>query len=125
MSYVPKSARACHAVNDARYGRAIRIASQAFHGPEFVEADDGQRIRIWGDGMEDWVTPDDVRAWLKGNRVVELREGLEFVRENYITGTGRDQSPRKDRNGGGFYWITAKAAEKCDLDRVMGCEFPA
>ena len=122
--YIRKSQRACNAVNNERYGRAIRIATQAILGPQFIEEADGTRVRVWGNGMEDWVRAEDVRSWLLGLRVVELRDGLEFVREDYIKMMVREDFLRKDRNRGAFYWITRKAAEKWRLPRVMGCAFP-
>jgi hypothetical protein len=121
--YIRKSQRACNAVSNDRYGRALRIASMAILGPQFIEDDEGNRVRVWGDGMEDWVTADDVRSWLLGNRVVELREGLEFVREDYVKMMVREGYLRKDARGS-LYWVTEKAAWKWDLPKVMGCAFP-
>jgi hypothetical protein len=121
--YVRKSQRACNAVNDPRFAQAARIACLAFNGPQFEEEADGQRIRIWADGNVDWVTADDVRAWLLNQRVVDLREGLEFVREDYIKMMVREDFLRIDPSRT-FYWVTAKAAERWHLPKVMGCEFP-
>lgn len=123
-TYVRKSERACNAVNSARYAEAFRIHSQGLQGVQFTEDEDGRRIRIWGNGYEDYVTDDDVRAWLKGLRVVEdLRDGLEFVREGYIKSMVKDGHLRLDP-ATGVYWITAKAAEKFKLPKVLGRAFP-
>jgi hypothetical protein len=122
--YVRKSLRSANAGSNERFARAFRIASRQISGPTFIEETDGQKVRQWGDGMEEWVTNDDVRAWLLGLRVVELRDGLEFVRETYIHNVlVREGYLRKDRTGS-FYWITAKAAARFDLPKVLGCDFP-
>lgn len=111
-----------NAVNDARYGRALRLAKMAWSGPEFIEDEDGFRIRVWGDPNEDWTKDSDVRAWLVGKRAIEdLREGLEFVRESYVQSMIKQGFLKKD---GPLYWITAKAAARFDLPRVMGRAFP-
>jgi hypothetical protein len=129
MAYVRKSLRASNPAASARFARSTRIALQALSGPQYEEQEiDGAivRVRQWGDGNEDWVTPEDVRNWLTGRRVVLLSEGLEFCREAFIKGLVRDGYLRKDAHpGAGFYWVTAKAAEKFNLPRVMGCKFPA
>ena len=65
-----------------------------------------------------------MRAWLRGKRVIEdLRTGLEYVREGYITTMIREGYLRPDLHAG-FYWITAKAAEKFGLELVLGKAFP-
>lgn len=120
--YVRKAQRACNAVSNTRYGAAIRKAMMAFHGPRFEIDADGRKIRLWGDGYEDWVTDDDVRAWLVGLRVVEdLRDGLEFVRQSYIDKMVKDDMLRKV---GPHWWITRKCADRFKLPKVMGCDFP-
>lgn len=123
-TYVRKSERASNAANSPRYSAAFRIISQGLQGVQFTEDADGRRIRIWGNGYEDWVRDEDVRAWLVGLRVVEdLRDGLEYVREVYIKNMVRDGYLRFDATAG-VYWITAKAAEKFDLPKVLGRAFP-
>ncbi len=122
--YVRKSQRASVAINNVRYSAALRIASQAWNGTQYTEDGDGFRIRVWGNGYEDWVTDDDVRNWLKGVRVIEdLRSGLEFCREGYIKNMIRDGYLRQDASG--LWWVTAEAAEKFSLPKVMGRAFPA
>src|SRR5438046_431328 len=104
-------------------GKATRIL---FRKTEHIEDADGYRIRVWGDPNEDWVKPTDVRAWLRGKRVIEadeLRSGLEYVRESYISMMIRDGYLRPDL-ASGFYWITEKAAERFGLERVLGKAFP-
>lgn len=121
-SYVRKSQRASNA--DARFSSAVGIAARHIQAVQFTEDEDGRRIRIWGNGYEDWVRDEDVRAWLKGKRVVEdLRDGLEYVREAYIKNMVRDGYLRFDATAG-VYWITAKAAEKFNLPKVLGRAFP-
>jgi hypothetical protein len=64
-------------------GRAARIFNQHIYGPAYIEDADVYRIRQWGDPNEDWVRPEDVRAWLRNRRVVEehdLRSALEYIR---------------------------------------------
>lgn len=127
MSYIRKSQRACNAVNSGHYARALRIASQTLSGPQFEIVDNGdfeRRIRIWGNPYEDYVTDDDVRAWLLNARVVDVADGLEFVRDSYIQPMIRDGYLRKDAHGATFYWVTAKAGERWKLPKVLGCEFP-
>ncbi len=102
-------------------GRAARIL---FNSTQYVEDEQGYRIRIWGNGNEDWVRDSDVRAWLRGKRVIEdLRTGLEYIREGYIAGMIKAGYLRPDMHAG-FYWITAKAAERFGLERVLGKAFP-
>ena len=124
MAYTRKFLKASNAASDERFARAFRIASRTLAGTKFEEID-GFRVRQWGDGMEDWVTPEDVRAWLLGLRVVEdLRTGLEFVRETYIHNVLiREGYLRKDETTG-LYWITKKAAQRFDLPKVLGRDFP-
>lgn len=122
--YVRKFERAANASQSPRFAQAMRIAMQALNGPQFIEDEDGRRIRLWGNGYEDWVRPDDVRAWLLGLRVVEdLRDGLEFCRQGFIEKMVKDGHLRRDRTSG-FYWITAACAEKYDLPKVLGKDFP-
>lgn len=105
------------------YARAVRILLQSA-GPQYQEDKEGRRIRIWGDPNEDWVKPSDVRQWLTGQRVVDdLRDGLEYVRESYLTTMVREGYLRKDPQAP-YYWVTAKAAEKFNLPRVNGAAFP-
>ena len=106
----------------ARFGPAMRTLSRST-GPTFEVAEDGQKVRVWGNPYEDYVTDADVRQWLLGRRVVELREGLEFVRESYLHAMIKKGWLRKDA-AGPFYWITEAAAEKFQLLRVLGCKFP-
>jgi len=122
--YVRKFERAANAAQSPRFAAAMRIAMQNLNGPQFIEDEDGFRIRQWGNGYEDWVRDEDVRTWLLGLRVVEdLRSGLEFCREGYIRNMVRDGYLRLDPTSG-FYWVTAKAAERYNLPRVMGKDFP-
>jgi hypothetical protein len=122
--YVRKAERASIASQNTRYSTALRLASQAWSGPKFEEDAEGRRIRIWGNGYEDWVRDEDVRNWLLGLRVVEdLRDGLEFCREAYIANMVKQDYLRLDPTTG-FYWITAKAAERYGLPKVMGRKFP-
>lgn len=123
--YVRKSERACNAVNSPRYAKAVRIANERLLGAEFEIVGNGDfehRVRIWGNPYEDYVTDDDVRSWLLNTRVVELHEGLEFVREGYIKSMIRDGFLRKDEVGS-FYWVTQKAAKRWKLPKVLGCDF--
>ena len=55
--YVRKFEKAKNAAYDPRFGRALRIAHQAWIGPQFEEDAEGFRIRVWGDPNEDWVRP--------------------------------------------------------------------
>ena len=110
------------AISDPRYSQAIRYALQSWNGPEFVYDEDGRKIRVWGDRFEDPTTYDDVRDWLRGQRVVEdLRDGLEFVRDTFIQRMVKEDQLRKIN---GMWWITKKAADKYGLEPVMGCAFP-
>lgn len=121
--YVRKHIRA-KAIDNKAFSRSLRIASKAWFGTQYEETKDGYRVRIWGDPNEDWVTKDDVRAWLTGVRVIEidnLRSGHEYVRESYIKTMITSGYLRKD---GPFYWVTQKAAEYFGLPKVLGCEFP-
>lgn len=123
-TYVRKSERAANPVTSARFSAAFRIANQNLQGVQFTEDADGFRVRVWGDWKEDWVKVEDVREWLLGLRVVEdLRTGLEFCRETYIKDMVKGDYLRFDPTAG-VYWITAKAAEKFDLPKVMNRAFP-
>lgn len=122
-SYIPKAQRATN-VDSARYSEALSIASRAWNGPVFEEDSEGHKIRVWMDAKEGWAEKDElVRAWLLNLRAVEdLRTGLEFARQTTI-----DQLVREDylrHIGFGLYLITAKAAEKYRLPKVMGKDFP-
>lgn len=117
-----KISLAKNAVNDRRFGRAVRIALHAWKGPQFEEID-GCKVRIWGDPNEDWTRDSDVRAWLLNLRAVEdLREGLEFVRESYLQSMVKQGFLKKD---GPLWWVTQKAADRFNLPKVMGKEFAA
>jgi hypothetical protein len=117
-------------LDSQRYSTAIRAIS---HKPNFVEEADGQRVRIWSDATKDKsgrvvqsldvVTDEDVRLWLLGERVVTLRSGLEFCHQKYIAGMVREGYLRKD-DAADWFWVTAKAAERWSLPKVMGCKFP-
>gem|GEM_PF-6261296 len=115
----------------ARFSSVVKAIT---HKPVFVEAEDGQRIRVWSDCTTDAagrkvisldvVRDEDVRAWLLGNRVTSIREGLEFVHEKYARGMIRDGFLRPDSCDPHQLWITDKAAERFNLPPVMGCKFP-
>lgn len=124
-TYIRKADRAANALNSGRFALAVQQAANNWKTREFDETPDGARIRVWGDQMVDRVTKEDVRSWLLNMRVVELADGLEFLREDYIKSMVRDGFLRKDTGSrGAFYWVTRAAADKWDLPRVMGCEFP-
>ncbi len=102
-------------------GRAARIL---FTRTEYIEDADGFLIRQWRDPNEDWTRPEDVRAWLRGKRVIEdLRTGLEHCRPGFITAMVKGGFLRPDMCGH-FWWITRKCAAKYKLEKVLGCEFP-
>ena len=122
MAYTRKALRANQA-DSKLFAHAMAVATAAMGGPVYQENKDGSRVRLWRDGRVEPVTKDDGRAWLLGQRVVELTEGLEFVRDTYIQGMIKTGMLRKDARFS-FYWITAKGAEYFDLPRVMGCKFP-
>jgi hypothetical protein len=124
MSYVKKTQKAKNALNDGRYLAAVKRSNIHFKKREYLETNDGYRIRIWTDPNHDFVRDEDVRGWLLNTRAIEdLQTGLEFVRESYIKGLIRDGYLRQDKFHK-FYWITAKAADRFKLPRVMGCKFP-
>jgi hypothetical protein len=54
--------------------------------------------------------------------IEDVRSGLEHVGQSYIKKLVAEGYLRAD---GYFWWITRKAAERFNLRRVMGCEFPA
>lgn len=121
MAYTRTTAKAKNAIRDRRYSEAIQRANLAFKKPEYIEDENGFRVRVWGDGSFDYVKDEDVRAWLVGNRVIEdLRSGLEFVRESYIRKLVAEGYLRRS---GPLYWVTQKAADRFRLPPVMGCEF--
>jgi hypothetical protein len=120
--YARKFEKAKNAIQSDRFAGVLARANQAYKRPEYIEDQDGNRIRIWGDGMVDWVKDEDVRSWLLGLRVIEdLNSGLEFVRESYIKSMVAQGYLRKIN---GWYWVTRKAADRFNLPKVMGCDFP-
>ena len=125
MSYTRKAHRAANAVNDPRYAAAIRIATTAMLGPQYRTVEEGgfeYRVRVWEQGDPD-AFDCDVQAWLSGCRVVDLIEGLEFLRDAYVKTLVRQGYLRKDAVGS-FYWVTKQAAKRFKLPKVLGCEFP-
>ena len=61
--------------------------------------------------------------WLKGNRVVDLKSGLEHVKPETIKRLIDDKHIKKDPHAP-HYWITKEGSEKYKLPKVMGKEFP-
>lgn len=122
--YVRKTERAAIAARSDRYATALRLASQAWSRIKYEEDAGGRRRRIWGNGYEDYVTDDDVRAWLKGLRVVEdLDDGLEFVRPGYIQAMIQKGWLRRSSSSP-YYVITEACAQRFALAPVMGKAFP-
>lgn len=99
-----------------------RGALRSIVGRQFItDPKTGRRERVFT--AQDWCGPEDVRAWLLNRRVVELDDALEFVSRAVLRFLIDGGYLRKD--AAGFWWITRKAAEKYDLPRVMGREFPS
>lgn len=95
-------------------GRAARIL---FTSRQYTEDEHGNLVRVWGHPDEDWTRPEDVRAWLRGKRVIEdLASGLEHVRPGYITMLVKDGYLRPDLVAD-FFWITKKCADRFGLER--------
>jgi hypothetical protein len=59
MAYTRKNEKAKNAINSRRFATAVRCANVAYQQPVFVEDEQGFRIRVWGDGMHDYVRDED------------------------------------------------------------------
>ena len=107
---------------NGRHAKTAMALYRAALGPQYRDdPKSGRRIRIFT--AENWCTPEDVRLWLLGTRAVEIEDALEHVSENVLHWLIKEDYLRRDR-AGGWHWITAKAAIKYDLPRVMNCPFP-
>lgn len=126
MTYIRKNERAANINKNPRIGAIVGKAFADMAAPEFDEVtEDGftYRIRKWrpeevrgGKGYDK-----ETRLWLLNNRVVDPREGEEFVPATYVKKLISEGFLRKMH---GHYWITAKAAARWDLPKVMNCAFP-
>lgn len=120
--YVRKAIRAAN--NNVRFDGIVSKFNLIVNKPTYIEDEDGFRIRQWGNSNYDYVRDEDVGAWLRNVRVVEdLRSGLEFVRQSYIDMMIRQDYLRWDTKHK-FYWVTAKAALRYNLKKVINCDFP-
>ena len=107
--------------SDSHHGSAAKLANQVFKKVEYHEDKDGNRIREWRQGEES--TDHDVTNWLKNQRVVDLHSGLEYVKPEHIKRLIDSGHLKKEPNKP-YYWVTKSAAEKYNLPKVMGKEFP-
>lgn len=130
LSYLAKR-NARRELDQSRFSTAIAALA---HKPEYVEDAEGNRIRVWSDASVDAqgrviksldvVKDEDVRAWLLGLCVTSIAEALEFVHEKYVRGMIRDGFLRADPLASDRFWVTAKAAERWNLPKVLSCKFP-
>jgi hypothetical protein len=89
----------------------------------YVTEKDGQRVRIWSDdGKVDFVTDDDVRAWLSGKLTVEARTGLEFLHRKYIQTMIRRGDLRQDDRSASMLWVTPQAVERYKLPALPAAQ---
>jgi len=104
-------------------GTAAKIANLHFQKPEYHEDEDGYRIRKWRQGEED--SKENVHHWLKGNRVVDLKSGLEHVKHSTIQKMIADKHLKKDPHAN-YYWVTREAQHEYKLDSkdIMGKKYP-
>ncbi len=108
-----------------RFSRRAKAAMALFRarlGHEYTTDAQGRRIRVFT--KDNWCGPEEVRGWLLNRRVVEVDEALEHISQAVLRFLIDGGYIRKDGHGGAYYWITAKAARKYDLPRVLGCPFP-
>ncbi len=106
-----------------KIGRRARCAVKVFNsglGREYTVDSQGRRVRVFT--RDNWCTPENVREWLLGHRVVEIDEALEHVSRAVLRFLIDGDYLRKDRRAG-FYWNTAKAARKYALPPVIGRTF--
>lgn len=73
--------------------------------------------------MTRWTTPEEIREFLIGNRVVEEDDALYHIGPNCWRTLIQQGLVKKDPKAT-YYWITAACAQKYDLPRVMGCAWP-
>jgi hypothetical protein len=71
-----------------------------------------------------WTTPEEIREFLLGNRVVEEDDALYALGANVwktLINTGR---VKKDARAS-YFWVCQAAADLYRLPEVIGCAFPA
>lgn len=98
------------------------LLARGYQGRTFNTDSKGRKVRVFT--ADDWCRPEDVREWLLNNRVVELDDALEYISQAVLRFLLKEDLLRQDSTSSHFYWVTAKAAAKYELRKVIGCEFP-
>jgi hypothetical protein len=84
--------------------------------PEFVEDDDGHRVRVWKEEELKRYTNDDIKTALRLRRAAEREDLLEFIPERAIGYCVTKGWLFRDVTSG-IFWVTRKAAAELDLPR--------
>jgi hypothetical protein len=99
--------------------RAAKISLAAINDkPEFVEDEDGHRMRVWKTEELSSYSHQDIADALRGRHIVEREDLLETIPPSAIKYAVTKQWLRRDERGGWFY-VTDKAVFELRLPRQV------